>query len=268
MLMSPGTLYIVGLGLSPGLVSLRAIEVLRSCDYVFYEEYTSIPSEGSIGDIEAIVGKSFRRLSRRDLEDLSAEEIFRILAEGKSVCLASWGDPIAATTHVYIATEAVRRGYGYSYIPGVSAITTALGYSGLMVYRLGRVMTLVRPRGAEEARGMYERIMDTLDRGYHVLLLLEMDSEGEYYMRVDEASRILIEISRTLGHEIKDLYGVALAGLGSKNQVICYSSLEELSKTTLEPIPQMLILIKSLYYTEREYIDNMVRKHGKCWSPL
>lgn len=266
--MTSGTLYIVGLGLSPRLVSQRAIEALRSCDYVFYEEYTSIPSEGSIGDIEAIVGKSFRRLSRRDLEDLSAEEIFRILSEGKNVCLASWGDPMAATTHVYIATEAIRRGYGYSYVPGVSAIITALGYSGLMVYKLGRVMTLVRPRSVDEARGIYERIMDTLDRGYHVLLLLEMDSEGGYYMRVDEASRILIEISRSLGQEIRDHFGIALAGLGSKNQTICYSSLEELSKTALKPIPQMLILVGSLYYTEKEYIENMVRKHGKCWSPL
>jgi diphthine synthase len=266
--MSPGTLYIVGLGLSPGLVSLRAIEVLRSCDHVFYEEYTSIPSEGSIGDIEAIVGKRFRRLSRRDLEDLSAKEILERLSDGKIVCLASWGDPIAATTHIYIATEVISRGYGYSYIPGVSAVITALGYSGLMVYRLGRVMTLVRPRSADEARGIYERIMETLGRGYHVLLLLEMDSEGGYYMRVDEAARILIEISRSLGHEIRDLFGVALAGLGSKNQAICYSSLEDLSKTALEPIPQMLILVGSLYYTEKEYIDSMVRKHGKCWNPI
>jgi len=264
-----GHLYIVGLGLEPGLTTLRALEALRACDVVFYEEYTSLPASGSIGDVEALVGKRFLKLSRRDLEDLSARALFEELEKGRRVCLACWGDPMAATTHVYIAAEAVRRGHSYTYIPGVSAITAALGYTGLMAYKLGRVSTLVRPRNPEEARGIYWRVRETLDRGMHVALLLELDAEGGYYMGFDEASRILVSIAEELGDGgFRTRRAIGAAGLASPSQRICYGSLEELSGVRVEKPPQMLILLGDLFFTEREYIESMVARHGRCWSPL
>lgn len=264
-----GHLYIVGLGLSPKMTSLEAIEILRACDHVLYEEYTSIPSEGSIGDIEIIVGRGFKKLSRRDLEDLSAQEIFRLLDRGEKVCLASWGDPMTATTHSYIAVEAIRRGYGYTYIPGVSIVTAAFGISGLMIYKLGRVMTLVRPRSHEEADEIYSKIRGTLDLGMHALLLLEMDAEKGYYMRIDEACRILIEVSRRRGDE--DLGSrriLGLAGLGSRSPVICYGSVEDLSRKRFDKLPQSILIPGKLYFTEQEYLENMVKRYGECWGTV
>ncbi|GAY25137.1 hypothetical protein ATG_03400 [Desulfurococcaceae archaeon AG1] len=267
--MKKGHLYIVGLGLSPSMVSMLAIETLRSCDHVFYEEYTSIPSEGSIKDIEILTGKGFEKLSRRDLEDLSAIEIFTRLDKGEKICLASWGDPLTATTHIYIASEAVRRGHGYTYIPGISIATTALGFSGLMIYRLGRVMTMVRPRSSEEAGEIYGKIRRTLDQGMHVLLLLEMDVEKGYYMKIHEACEILLKISKDLGD--KDLEGrkaLGLAGLGSRSQKICYASIKDLSKIVIEKLPQSILILGQPYFTEQEYIESMVKRYGSCWSLL
>ncbi|MEM4971541.1 MAG: diphthine synthase [Sulfolobales archaeon] len=269
--MSPGGghLYIVGLGLSPMFITLEAIKVLKSCDHIFYEDYTSLPANGSIEDVEAIVGRRFVRLGRRDLEDLSARPLFEALERGERVCLACWGDPMAATTHIYIATEAVRRGYSYTYIPGVSAITSSLGYAGLMVYRLGRVMSVVRPRSREEASGIYRRIREAIDRGLHVLLLLELSAEENYFMGFDEASRILISIASEEGDPgFRYRLGIGAAGLGSPGQRICYGSLEELSKTRIELKPQILLLLGELYFTEKEYIDSMVKRYGKCWGSL
>ncbi len=269
LIVGRGYLYIVGLGLSPRTTSLEAIEALRTCDHVFYEEYTSLPSEGSIGDIEAIVGRGFEKLSRRDLEDLSAREIFRLLDMGGRVCLASWGDPMAATTHSYIAAEAIRRGYGYTYIPGVSIVTAALGFSGLMIYKLGRVMTLVRPRSGEEAVEIYRKIRETLDRGMHVLLLLEMDAEKGYYMRIHEACGILLKISRDLGDRDLEGWGaLGLAGIGSRSPIACYGSIEDLSRKAVERLPQSILILGRPYFTEQEYIESMVRRYGECWGPL
>ncbi len=267
--MGRGHLYIVGLGLSPKMASLQALEALRSCDQVFYEEYTSTPSEGSIEDLESLAGKGFKKLSRKDLEDLSAWEIFEGLEKGKKICLASWGDPFSATTHIYIATEAIKRGYGYTYIPGVSIVTAALGFSGLMIYKLGRVMTLVRQRSPEEGEEIYRKIRETLDRGMHVLLLLEMDSEKGYYMRIHEACGILLKISRDLGDtDLGDRGALGLAGLGSRSSITCYGSLEDLSKIYVEKTPQSILILGQLYYTEHEYLESMVKRYGACWPAL
>jgi diphthine synthase len=266
---SGGHLYIVGLGLSPRFITLEAIEIFKSCDHIFYENYTSLPASGSIEDVEAIIGKRFVKLSRKDLEDLSARSLFEALERGEKVCLACWGDPMAATTHIYIATEAVKRGYSYTYIPGVSAITSSLGYAGLMIYRLGRVMSVVRPRSREEASSIYKRIRDTIDRGFHVLLLLELSVEENYYMSFDEASRILLSIASEEGDPgFRYRPGIGAAALGSPGQRICYGSLEELSKTRIEAKPQILLLLGELYFTEKEYIDSMVKRYGKCWGSL
>lgn len=267
--MGKGHLYIVGLGLSPLTTSLWAVEALRSCSHVFYEEYTSAPSEGSIGDVEAMVGKGFKKLSRRDLEDLSAQEIFELLDRGEKVCLACWGDPMAATTHSYIVAEAVRRGYGYTYIPGISIVTAALGFSSLMIYKLGRIMTIVRPRSTEEAMEIYSKIRETLGRGMHVLLLLEMDAEKRYYMRIDEASDIILRISREQGdRDLGSNKAVGLAGLGSRSPVACYGSIEDLSRTRVEKLPQSIVILGKPYFTEQEYLENMVKRYGRCWSPV
>ncbi len=266
---SGGHLYIVGLGLSPMFITLEAIKILELCDHIFYENYTSLPASGSIEDVEAIIGKRFVKLGRRDLEDLSARPLFEALERGEKVCLVCWGDPMAATTHIYIATEAVRRGHGYTYIPGVSAITSSLGYAGLMIYRLGRVMSIVKPRNREEASNIYKKIRETIDRGLHVLLLLELSVEENYYMGFDEASRILISIASEEGDPgFRYRLGIGAAALGSPGQKICYGSLEELSKTRIELKPQILLLPGELYFTEKEYIDSMVKRYGKCWGSL
>lgn len=75
---SGGYLYIVGLGLSPRFITLEAIEILKSCDHIFYENYTSLPASGFIEDAEAIIGKRFVKLGRKDLEDSSARSHSRL----------------------------------------------------------------------------------------------------------------------------------------------------------------------------------------------
>lgn len=262
-----GILYLVGLGPQPEMVTLKALEILGSCDAIFYEEYTSSPSQGSIGEIEVLVGRSFTRLAREDLEDLSGNRIFEELEKGKRVCLAAWGDPMTATTHIALATEALKRGHGFRYVPGVSAVTMVLGLAGLMIYRLGRVMTMVRPRSSEELEGIVSKISETLGRGLGVVLLLEMDGDKGIYMGFPEACRILASKAREMGEEaILRARAFGIAGGGSRRERICYGSLEELSEAIADAYPQSLVLVPQLYFTEREFIESLPAKGERCWD--
>ncbi len=264
-----GHLYMVSLGLEPGFVSVYALRALKICDVVYFEEYTSFPSRGSIADIESMVGKRFRRLYRRDLEDDDGRLIFSDLERGLSVCFVCWGDCLMATTHVSIARRAVERGYGYTYIPGVSIVSAALGVCGLMVYRLGKIATITRPWEGVLSEHPYNVLKDNMARDLHTLFLLEIDVDSGYYMSASEAVDILFRIERSRGEGVVrgDLEAIVLAGIGAGGK-ICFTTLDSIEDLDdiADLYPHSLIIPSSLYFTEREFLEAFSSRFGPCWT--
>ncbi len=237
-----GKLYLVGMGLSPRYLTLEAQEVISKADIVLVEEYTS---RLDIPELSAILRRDFKLVTRKDLEEFSGRTILSMLNEGKNVALITPGDPLIATTHVTLLIEAHRAGFEFHVVPGVSIIPTAATFSGLMVYKLGRVATVVYPKDGILFEYPYEVIKSNDSQNLHTLLLLEYDGEKGIAMRAVDALKILREIEerRRENVVVKDRLVAIVASLGYPDFSICAGRLEEVEAMEINKVPQTLIFI-------------------------
>lgn len=237
-----GRLYLVGMGLSPGQLTLEAQEVISKADIVLVEKYTSWLD---ISELSTVLKRDFRLVTRKDLEEFSGHTILSMLNEGKSVALITPGDPLIATTHVTLLIEAHRAGFEFYVVPGVSIIPTAATFSGLMVYKLGRVATVVYPKDGIMFEYPYDIIKQNDSQNLHTLLLLEYDGEKGIAMKAVEALRILKEIEerRRENVVVKSRLVVVVASLGYPDFSICAGKLEEIETMEINKVPQTLIFV-------------------------
>lgn len=135
-----GTLYVIGIGLQPGHLSIESMNLIKSSDEAFAEFYTSksIPPN-LINELERLTGGVRPTiLGRRDIEDEGGRILMKALDEGKSVVFLTIGDPLMATTHGAVAVEAARRGgHTVKIINSVSIVCAAFSQVGLSPYKMG-----------------------------------------------------------------------------------------------------------------------------------
>ncbi|MCX8208060.1 MAG: diphthine synthase [Sulfolobales archaeon] len=239
---SRGELYLVGAGLSARYLTLEALEVIEKADYVFVDTYT-----GRIDprDLEKIVSKPLVEVSRRDLEERSGKDVLKLLAEGRRVALLVPGDPLVATTHISLLLEAHSRGFECRVVPGVSIVPAALTFSGLMVYKIGKIATVVYPKNGILFEYPYDVIKANDSLNLHTLLLLEYDGEKGVAMKFREAIEILREIEEKRGEGVvreERLVSVA-AALGYPNFSVCIGELRRVSELEIEEVPQTLVFV-------------------------
>jgi len=183
-------LWFVGLGLDDerGL-SRRAVEVLRSCEEVFAEEYTAVAAPGSLERLGHGLGREVRRLGRAEVEGETA--ILTALERSPQVALVVVGDPFAATTHVALRLAAEKSGHAWKYLPNASILVAAAGFLGLSHYRFGRTVSLPFPAPGFEPRSPLEQIAANRERELHTLLLLDLAPDAGRFLRAEEALAIL-----------------------------------------------------------------------------
>ncbi len=236
-----GELYLIGIGPSPRYLTIEALEKISLADVVLVEAYTGrVDLEG----LERIVGRACERVSREDLEERSGRDILRLLEEGRRVALLVPGDPLVATTHASLLTEVHARGLEFHVVPGVSIVPSALVISGLMVYKMGKVATVVYPKDGITFEYPYDVIKANDSLGLHSLLLLEYDGERGIAMRSREALEILWEIEerRREGVVREDRLVSVVASLGYPDFVVCAGELKRISGLDIEAVPQTLVL--------------------------
>ncbi|MGC9132694.1 MAG: diphthine synthase, partial [Candidatus Micrarchaeia archaeon] len=131
-------LYFIGLGISEGDISLKAIEKLKECEKIYFEKYTSLVKDSYIEKIEKIVNKKFVLLKREELEGNS-----RIVEEAKNkkIALLIGGESLIATTHHSIVLDLLKNKIPFEIIHSSSAICSAISESFLQVYRFGKITT-------------------------------------------------------------------------------------------------------------------------------
>lgn len=235
-----GELYLVGMGLSYKYLTLEALEAIAKADRVFVDTYTGqVDLEG----LEKVLAKSFVKVSRRELEEGSGRVILELLEEGKRVVLLVPGDPLVATTHVTLLLEAHARGFRFHVIPGVSIVPTALSMSGLMVYKMGKIATVVYPKDGIVYEYAYDVIKANDSLNLHTLLLLEYDGEKGIAMRASEAIEILksIEEIRREGVIRDDRLVSVVASLGYPDFIVCVGELKRILMLKVEVVPQTLV---------------------------
>jgi 16S rRNA (cytidine1402-2'-O)-methyltransferase len=134
-------------------ISLRALSVLKSCDYILCEDTRHSLKLLQFFEIQKPL-VSFHEWN----EDKKQERVLKDLESGKKLCLISdAGTPLLADPGFHLVRECRKRSLPVSPIPGASALLAALVASGIAPLPFQFVGFL--PRKPQELKEVIENIL-------------------------------------------------------------------------------------------------------------
>ncbi|VDO71233.1 unnamed protein product [Schistosoma mattheei] len=241
-------LYLVGLGLgSFSDLTMKGYDVLKKCDYVYLDSYTSIFSEEELKALD-INGKCILPADREFVEQ-SNEIIDR--AKNHDVAFLVVGDPLGATTHS-------EKNISYQIIHNASVIT-AVGCCGLQLYNFGATVSIPLWDEFGHPESFYDRVIMNMKSGFHTLCLLDIKVkerslenilrdrkvyEPSRFMSCYEAVHQIVDVSnrkaddqRSKGNTavMKSCIVICLSRLGCDDQKIVVSTISDINEAYLNP---------------------------------
>ena len=252
------TLFFISIGLNDEKdMSIKALDVAKSCDKVFAEFYTS-KLNADKEKWENFIEKELTILARKDLE----EDHKKLLdeAKDKKVGLLIGGDALISTAHAALMIEARKEGIEIKVIHG-SSIVSSVCESGLHIQKFGQMTTIPftdRTKG-NPPESVYNVILENKKRGLHTLCLLDMVAEENKFMKIDEALNILLDLDKEFDKNVinEDTEAVVFSRLGSDSQYIAYGKLGELINKDFGEPPYTLVLIGDLHFSEKEGLNSL-----------
>jgi len=237
------TLYIIGIGLeSEKDISINGLEAAQSSSEIYLENYTSI-LQVQKEKLEKFCGKKII-LANRDLIENKFTKII-ISAKEKNISLLVPGSPLAATTHIAIFQEARLNKIPVEVIDS-SSILTAVGITGLELYKFGRTASI--PFNNKDVKTPIQILEQNQKINLHTLFLLDLAPKEKKYLSIKQAINYLIENKVS-----KKEKALACARLGCKNFVVKSGNLEELKNKNYGKPPYCLIIpSKKLHFIEEE----------------
>ena len=164
-------LYFIGLGLGDAKdITVRGLEIVKKCDKVFLEHYTSILTVGK-EELEKFYGREVI-LADRDLVEQGADEILDGALE-QEIAFLVVGDPFGATTHSDLVLRAKELGIPHQVVHNAS-IMNAVGCCGLQLYNYGETVSIPFWTENWKPDSFYSKIAANLERGLHTLCLLDI----------------------------------------------------------------------------------------------
>lgn len=248
-----GELVFVGLGLHDHLgISLRGLEETRTADRVFIELYTSLLPDFSREEFARLSGKRPQPVSRKDVEEDDGKIILDVAESGKAVLLVP-GDPLIATTHVALRIAAKRRGIRTRVVNGASILSAAIGLSGLHNYKFGKSVTIPFPN-ENPSNTPHEIITQNKGLGLHTLCLLDIQTEQQRYLDINEALKELLrtEVARKAKTITMDTLAVGVARAGSDSPMVKAAFVKDLLNHDFGQPPFSLIFPGKLHFMEAE----------------
>lgn len=247
------TLYLIGIGLADEKdITLKGLEIIKQCDIVYLENYTSV-LQCSVSGLEKFYQKKII-LADREIMEQGAEKIVQEALQ-KEVAVLIIGDPFSATTHVELYRLATERNVLVHIIPNAS-ILTAVGITGLQLYKFGPVTSIPFFEEYVPVTTPYEVLEKNMKMGLHTLLLLDLDPSLERFMTVNDALEILekIEQQEQRGVISAGLLVVGCARLGAEDFVIRAGRLEDVKRFDFGRPPHCLIVPGALHFMEEEVL--------------
>ncbi|MDD3083460.1 MAG: diphthine synthase [Candidatus ainarchaeum sp.] len=250
--------YLIGIGLKPKQLTLEALEILKNCDQIFLEKYTSEYSEGLIKELIEIIGKKFKLLGREEIETNFDSAL--LSAKKNNIALMIFGNALTATTHIQLLIDAKEKGIKYKIIPGIS-ITNTISESCLDEYKFGRTITICYHEKDYEPETFYNQILENEKSGLHTLCLLDIkkDEKPKRLMNCKEAIEVIEKISLKKNETIHLDY-IALLGMSSEKQKIVFGREKIFSAKEINEIfPQTMIIPGKINEKEKEAIEKLVK---------
>lgn len=231
--------YLIGIGLKPEHISLEALNATKKCRKVFLESYTSVYSEGTIKELEKILGKKIISLGREEVEKKYKEYFFD---KKENTALLVYGNPLTATTHLSILLELKEKKIPFKVIPSVSIIDF-VSLTGLSAYTFGGITSIVFPEKNYSPESFYDVIAKNKKNGLHTLCLLDIKEEEKKFMCIREAIEILEGIQEKRKEKIiSESIMVGMSAVGSSKMQLKAGKKEELKKYSFEGKPHSLIV--------------------------
>lgn len=264
------TLYIIGLGLwNHKDISVRGLELVRSCDTVYLESYTSLLS-CSVTELEEFYGREVIVADRAQSEQHMDEMI--LAAKDKDVAFLVIGDPVSATTHMEIVRSCKEQKVSVSVIHNAS-VFSAVGITGLQPYKFGKTTSIPFLERVPGLETPYHVVKQNLSIGAHTLCLLDImvdnveaetggklrssSEENTKFMTVTEGLAVLEDIeSRLLEGVITDeTLVVGCARLGHSDFVVKSGPLSLVKTFDFGGPLHCLVIPGNLHFSEEEMLQ-------------
>lgn len=255
-------LFLVGLGVEQSPI-LEAIEILKACDDIFFESYTSPALDSDLmATLLDLTKKEVRKVSREFVED--GRKILELSRE-KKVALVCFGDPLIATTHQELRIRALNKQIKTKILHGSSILSSLAGEMGLSTYSFGKTVTMTRSPMQYTA---YNTIFQNLLRGLHTTLLLEWDEATNFFLLPKDAIASLLQAENDLKYKVISEQTLVLvaSGIGSANIKITACKFEDSSDQDFGSPPLTLVIPGKLHFTEIEALEAITGKKAKEFS--
>ncbi len=249
-------LCLIGIGLRDANdITLKGLEHIKKADVIYLEGYTSL-MQCSVDDLSTVYGKKVTPLGRPEIES----SFILDEAEKKKVALLIIGDPFAATTHSSLVMEARDRGIFVEIVHNAS-ILSAVGETGLSLYKFGRVISLLFGALPES---VYDALCANQKCGLHTLCLLDIKVDENRFMTVNEGIRALLALEEKCKKNLLSsvMLALGIARLGGNGQVIKAGTFTELEKVDFGPPPHCIIIPAS----ERHFIEEGWISHWRKYT--
>lgn len=268
-------LYLVGTGLNDEKdMTLGGVELMKTAEKVYLESYTSILSKRA--DLAKYTnGKPLIEADRKMIEE-HCDEIIEEARE-KPIVLLVVGDPFCATTHSDLVLRAHEKDVKVQVLHNASIIS-AIGCTGLQVYRFGETVSIPFFDGNWQPSSFYDKIRANMERGLHTLCLLDIKVkeqtienmmrnkpvfEPPRFMTVNQAVSQLLALEDKLKHKVVSpgSKAIGVARVGSSDQMVVSGTLGELLDTDFGgPLHSLVICHPDLHMIEQRFFEIYSRK--------
>ncbi len=268
------TLYLIGLGLYDEKdITLRGLEIVKKCDVVYLEQYTSILGVKKEA-LEELYGKEVL-VAPRDIIEKQAEELLLSIAKEKDVALLVVGDVFGATTHADLLLRAKNLEVPTKIIFNAS-IMNAIGVTGLELYKFGKTTSIVFPDDDWYPNTPYDVIKENKKRGLHTLCLLDIKvaelskedlrkedtlilkkSLPPRFMTVNQALDVLLHLEHLAGENVlsDDTLVVGIARIGHPDEKIVAGKVKDVRNVDFGAPLHALIIPSTLHHIEKELLE-------------
>jgi diphthine synthase len=248
-------LWIIGLGIY-GVrgISLHSLEVLRRCDIVYIERYTSSITDDDLHDLDRLIGKEEGKTNTVVVQRWFLEDGRQILEKAISmeIALITYGDPLIATTHTDLLVRAAKKSIKANVIHGVSGISSLVGETGLHMYKFGRTVTITSE--PQSVVTVYGTIYDNLILGNHTMVLTEYKdgSEEVFFLDPKKALSSLLELERDQksGACHEETFAVIVSRIGLKDEKKISGKIKSLISQDFGEGPHTIIVTGLFHFAE------------------
>lgn len=261
--------YLIGLGLGDAKdITVKGLEIVKKCDKVLLEGYTSILTVGK-EVLEEYYGRPLI-IADRELCEGAIDEIL-LEAKDSEVALLVVGDPLGATTHTDMLLRAKQFGVQTQIVHNAS-IMNAVSCCGLQLYNFGETVSIPYWTEKWKPDSFFDKIVGNFSRNLHTLCLLDIKVKEptedsltkkvrQYmdpkFMSVKEAANQLVQIIENNPEKgiNKSSTAIGLSRVGASDQRIAVMTLDAMQSFDLgPPLHSLVIPAPNLHPLELDYL--------------